>query len=153
MATNDELDALAGWVEPLIRKLEPAERRKLMKVVSRDLRKANQERIKQQQNPDGQSWEPRKSRNLRGKKGAIRKKAMFTKLRTAKYLKINTSPDHMGLSFAGQAGRIAAIHHYGLRAKVDKNGPSYDYPARELLGFSGSDLELIADSILSHIQP
>lgn len=153
MATNDDLDALAGWVEPLIQKLEPAERRKLMKAVSRDLRKANQERIKQQQDPDGKSWEPRKPRKLRGKKGFIRKKAMFTKLRTAKYLKINTSPDSAGLAFSGLSGRIAAIHHYGLRAKVDKNGPTYDYPARELLGFGRSDLELIADRILDHIEP
>ncbi|WP_417545680.1 phage virion morphogenesis protein [Marinobacter sp.] len=148
--TTDNLDALAGWVEPLLRKLEPAERRKLMKAVSRDLRKANQERIKQQEDPDGQPWEPRK-RRLRGKKGGIRKKAMFTKLRTAKYLKLQTSPDSAGLAFTGFAGRIAAIHHYGLRAKVDKNGPVYDYPARELLGFSRSDLELIADRILDHI--
>lgn len=153
MATTDDLDALAGWVEPLIQKLEPAERRKLMKAVSRDLRQANQERIKQQQGPDGQNWEPRKPRKLRGKKGFVRKKAMFTKLRTAKYLKINTSPDSAGLSFTGLSGRIAAIHHYGLRAKVDKNGPTYDYPARELLGFSRSDPERIADRILNHIEP
>lgn len=148
--TTDNLDALAGWVEPLLRKLDPAERRKLMKAVSRDLRKSNQERIKQQQDPDGKPWEPRKPR-LRGKKGAIRKKAMFTKLRTAKYLKLQTSPDSAGLAFTGLSGRIAAIHHYGLRAKVDKNGPTYDYPSRELLGFSRSDLELIADRILDHI--
>lgn len=153
MASSDELDALAGWVEPLIRKLDPAERRKLMKSVSRDLRKANQERMKQQQAPDGHRWEPRKPRNLRGKKGGIRKKAMFTRLRTAKYLKIHTSPDSAGLAFSGITGRIAAIHHYGLRARVDKNGPRYDYPARELLGFSRSDLDLITDRILGHIEP
>lgn len=151
MATSDELDALAGWVEPLLRKLDPAERRKLMKEVSRDLRKNNQGRMKQQQAPDGQRWELRKTRNLRGKRGGIRKKAMFTKLRTAKYLKIRTSPDSAGLAFTGVAGRIAYIHHYGLRAKVDPDGPDYHYPARELLGFSRSDLDLIADRILNHI--
>lgn len=150
--TND-VDALAGWVEPLLNKMQPAERRKLMKVISRDLRKANQERMKQQEGPDGNNWEPRKKRNLRGKKGAIRKKAMFTKLRTAKFLKIRTDPDSAGLAFSGLSGRIAAIHHYGLRAKVDKNGPVYDYPARPLLGFGRDDLELIADRVLEHIEP
>lgn len=150
---TDDIDALAGWVEPLLRKMEPAERRKLMKTVSRDLRKANQERMKQQEGPDGQNWEPRKKRNLRGKKGSIRKKAMFTKLRTAKYLKIRTTPDAAGLAFAGLAGRIAAIHQYGLRAKVDKNGPVYNYPARQLLGFGRDDLELIANRVLEHIEP
>ncbi|MEQ5834226.1 phage virion morphogenesis protein [Marinobacter sp. NFXS9] len=150
---TDDIDALSGWVEPLLRKMDTAERRKLMKVISRDLRKANQERMKQQEDPDGQRWEPRKKRNLRGKKGAIRKKAMFTKLRTAKYLKIRTSPDEAGLAFAGPVGRIAAIHHFGLRAKVDKDGPVYDYPARRLLGFGREDLERIADRVLEHIEP
>lgn len=150
---TDDIDALAGWVEPMLRKMGPAERRKLMKVISRDLRKANQERMKQQEDPDGDRWEPRKKRNLRGKKGAIRKKAMFSKLRTAKFLKIRTSPDEAGLAFAGPVGRIAAIHHYGLRAKVDKDGPIYDYPARRLLGFGRDDLELIADRVLGQIEP
>lgn len=150
---TDDIDALAGWVEPLLRKMEPAERRKLMKVISRDLRKANQDRIKQQEGPDGNRWEPRKKRKLRGKKGAIRKKAMFTKLRTAKHLKIWTDPDSAGLAFTGLSGRIAAVHHYGLRDKVDRDGPVYDYPARQLLGFGRDDLELIADRILEHIEP
>lgn len=150
---TDDVDALAGWVEPLLRSMDPAARRKLMKVISRDLRKANQERMKQQEGPDGNSWEPRKKRSLRGKKGAIRKKAMFTKLRTSKFLKIRTDPDSAGLAFAGLSGRIAAIHHYGLRAKIDKNGPVYDYPARPLLGFGRDDLELIAERVLEHIEP
>ncbi|MBK1874586.1 phage virion morphogenesis protein [Marinobacter sp. 1-3A] len=151
--TSNDIEALSGWMEPLLRKMEPAERRKLMKLVSRDLRKANQERMQKQQGPDGDKWEPRKPQNLRGKKGAIRKKAMFTKLRTAKYLKIRTDSESAGLAFTGLSGRIAAIHHYGLRAKVDKNGPVYDYPARRLLGFSRNDLELIADRVLEHIEP
>lgn len=150
---TDGIDALTGWVEPLLRKMDPAERRKLMKTISRDLRKENQERMKAQEGPDGQKWDPRKKRNLRGKRGQIRKKAMFTKLRTAKYLKIRTSPDSAGLAFAGPAARIAVIHHYGLRAKVDKNGPIYDYPSRRLIGFGRGDLELIADRVLEHIQP
>ncbi len=148
---TDDIDALAGWVEPLLRKMEPSQRRDLMKTISRDLRKANQERMKAQENPDGQKWEPRKRRNLRGKRGQIRKKAMFTKLRTAKYLKIRTSPDAAGLAFAGPVGRIAAIHHYGLRAKVDKDGPIYDYPARRLIGFGRDDLDRIADRVLEHV--
>lgn len=150
---TDDIDALAGWVEPLLRKMDPSQRRNLMKAISRDLRKENQERMKGQQDPDGQKWEPRKRQSLRGKRGQIRKKAMFTKLRTAKYLKIRTSPDSAGLAFAGPAGRIAAIHHYGLRSKVDKDGPIYDYPARRLIGFGRSDLDRIADRVLSHITP
>lgn len=150
---TDDLDALTGWVEPLLRKMEPSQRRNLMKTISRDLRKENQERMKAQQGPDGQKWEPRKPRKFRDKRGQIRKKAMFTKLRTAKYLKIRTSPDSAGLAFAGPVGRIAAIHHYGLRAKIDKDGPVFDYPARELLGFSRSDMDRIAERVLEHVTP
>lgn len=150
---TDDIDALADWVEPLLKKMEPGERRNLMKGISRELRKANQQRMKEQQGPDGQGWEPRKPQDLRNQRGRIRKKAMFTKLRTAKYLKIRTSPDAAGLAFAGPVGRIAAIHHYGLRAKVDKNGPVYNYPARPLLGFARSDLEIITEKVLEHITP
>lgn len=147
---TDDIDALSGWAEPLLRKMEPAERRKLMKSISRELRKSNQERMKKQEGPDGESWEPRK-RRLSGKSGGIRKKAMFTKLRTAKYLKVRTTPDVAGIAFGGIAGRIARIHQYGLRAKVDKDGPEYNYPARPLLGTSREDLDMIAEKILEHV--
>jgi len=146
---TDDIDALADWVAPILQKMEPAERRKLMKDISRDLRRENQRRMKEQQGPDGKAWAPRKPR-LR-ERGRIRKKAMFSKLRTAKYLKIRTTPDNAGLSFVGPAGRIAAIHHYGLRAKVDKDGPAYKYPSRKLLGFAKSDLEIITDKVLEHV--
>ncbi len=149
---TDDIDALAGWVEPLLRKMDATERRKLMKTIARDLRKSNQARMKAQVTPDGKRWEPRKPR-LRGKKGSIRKTAMFTKLRTAKYLKLRTDPNTAGLSFTGLSGRIAAIHHYGLRARVEQDGPYYTYPARPLLGFDRQDLEQIADRVLEHINP
>jgi len=147
---TDDIDALSGWAEPLLRKMQPTERRKLMKSIARELRKSNQERMKKQEGPNGESWEPRKSR-IGGKSGGIRKKAMFTKIRTSKFLRINTSPDVAGLLFSGAVGRIARIHHYGLRAKVDKNGPEYDYPSRPLLGTSRQDLDMIAEKILEHV--
>lgn len=147
---TDDIDALADWVAPILQKMEPSERRKLMKTISRDLRRENQQRMKEQKDPDGQAWPARKPR-LGGQRGRIRKKAMFTKLRTAKYLKIRTSPDSAGLMFVGSPGRIAAIHHYGLRAKVDKDGPVYDYPSRKLLGFAKSDLEIITSRVLEHV--
>jgi len=150
---TDDIDALSGWAEPLLRKMEPAERRKLMKSISRGLRKSNQERMKKQEGPDGKRWAPRKPRKLKGKSGGIRKKAMFTKLRTAKFLKIQTDPNSAGLAFGGIAGRIARTHHYGLRAKVDRDGPVYDYPARPLIGTTREDLEMITEKILEHISP
>lgn len=147
--TDNSIDALANWVEPLLHKMSATERRSLMTEIARDLRRENQARMKEQKSPDGRPWAQRKPR-LR-ERGRIRKKAMFTKLRTTKYLRVQTTPESAGLVFKGIAGRIAATHHHGLRDKVDSHGPIYQYPARELLGFSASDLELIADKVLSHV--
>ncbi len=88
---SDDLQQLESWLTPLINKLSPKERRVLAREVARDLRIANRERIKAQTNPDGTPYEPRSE--IRGRSGRIRRKAMFTKLRTAKYLRIKTTAD------------------------------------------------------------
>lgn len=90
---------------------------------------------------------------LRSKKGGIRKKAMFTKLRTSKFLKLRIDPESGGIRFAGMAADIARVHQYGLRAPVVKGGVEYDYPERELLGFTKRDLEMITDEIMAHVSP
>ncbi|WP_447045338.1 phage virion morphogenesis protein [Vreelandella sp. H-I2] len=148
---SDELKQLEGWITPLIEKLSPKERRVLAREVARDLRIANRERIKAQQNPDGTPYEPRNQ--LRGRSGAIRRKAMFTKLRTAKYLKIKTSSDEAAVAFLGRVARIAREHHYGLRARVEKGGPMHKYARRELVGFNNADRERIRDSLINHLTP
>ena len=84
-------------------------------------------------------------------RGKIRKKAMFNKLRTTKYLKIGASPDAATLTIPGRVGGIARVHQFGLRSKVSEKGPMHDYPQRELLGISRRDLEMISDEILNHV--
>ncbi|SHF00431.1 phage virion morphogenesis (putative tail completion) protein [Modicisalibacter ilicicola DSM 19980] len=146
----DDLDALADWVAPLLAKVEPKQRRALARKVARDLRRSQRERIKAQQNPDGTAYAPRKPQH-RAKQGAIRRKAMFSKIRTAKYLKAKGSLESAEVGFVGRVAHIARIHQEGLRAKVDKDGPHYDYPERRLIGFSASDRELIQDALLKHL--
>lgn len=90
---------------------------------------------------------------LRSKKGGIRKRAMFSKLRTSKFLKLRVDPDSGGIRFAGAAADIARVHQYGLRSEVVKGGVEYDYPQRELLGLTKHDLEMIADEIMAHVSP
>lgn len=148
---SDELQQLEEWLTPLINKLGPKERRVLAREVARDLRIANRERIKAQQNPDGTPFEPRTQ--LRGRSGAIRRKAMFTKLRTAKYLRIKTSADEASVNFLGRVARIARVHHYGLRDRVEPGGPQHQYARRELIGITAKDADRIADSVLSHLTP
>ncbi|CAD5269968.1 MULTISPECIES: phage virion morphogenesis protein [Halomonadaceae] len=146
---SDDLQQLESWLTPLINKLSPKERRVLAREVARDLRIANRNRIKAQTNPDGTPYEPRTQ--LRGRSGAIRRKAMFTKLRTAKYLKIKTNVDEAAVGFMGRINRIARVHHYGLRDRVEKGGPQHQYARRELVGITATDRERIGDKVLKHI--
>ncbi|MGE6581974.1 phage virion morphogenesis protein [Vreelandella aquamarina] len=148
---EQELKQLDNWLTPLIEKLTPKERRVLAREVARDLRIANRERIKAQTNPDGTPFEPRKQ--LRGRSGAIRRKAMFTGLRTAKYLKIKTTADEAAVGFLGRVARIARVHHYGLRDRVEKGGPQHQYARRELIGITAKDADRIAESVLNHLSP
>ncbi|MGP9500273.1 phage virion morphogenesis protein [Halomonas sp. AOP43-D1-4] len=148
---SDELQQLDAWLTPLIEKLTPKERRVLAREVARDLRIANRERIKAQTNPDGTPFEPRTQ--LRGRRGQIRRKAMFTKLRTAKHLRIKTSADEAAVQFAGRVAKIARVHHYGLRDRVEKGGPLHKYARRELVGITGNDRNRIANSVLNHLTP
>ncbi|WP_447529806.1 phage virion morphogenesis protein [Vreelandella sp. TE19] len=148
---SDDLQQLDAWLTPLIDKLTPKERRVLARNVARDLRIANRERIKAQTNPDGTPFEPRTQ--LRGRRGQVRRKAMFTKLRTAKHLRIKTSADEAAVQFTGRVARIARVHHYGLRDRVEKGGPVHQYARRELVGITAADRNRIAESVLNHLTP
>jgi phage virion morphogenesis protein len=72
---------------------------------------------------------------------------MFSKLRTAKYLKTASSADSACVQFAGKVQRIARVHHYGLRERVSRRGPKVQYKSRLLLGFNDA-LEIATRSIL-----
>ncbi|MGE6776340.1 phage virion morphogenesis protein [Vreelandella titanicae] len=146
---SDDLQQLESWLTPLLNKLSPKERRVLAREVARDLRIANRERIKAQTNPDGTPYEPRSE--IRGRSGRIRRKAMFTKLRTAKYLRIKTTADTAEVGFLGRINRIARVHHYGLRDRVEKGGPQHQYARRELVGITKNDRNVIFNSVISHL--
>lgn len=146
----DDLKALEDWAGALLAKLSAAERRKLTGEISRELRRSQQQRIAAQRNPDGSAYAPRKPRKLRGKEGRI-KRQMFAKLRQAKHLKLQNDPDGIAIAFLNRAARIARVHQYGLRDRAGRNAPEVQYDARELLGFSDDDLELIRDRLLEHL--
>lgn len=144
---TDDLEQLAEWITPLINKLDAAQRRKLMQSVARDMRRSNQQRMRRQTDPDGQRWEPR----LRNRSGQIKRQAMFTKIRTARYLKMNTSPDAAAIQWTGRIASIANTHHKGERARVAPGGPMHHYAERRLLGFSRDDHRHITDLIINHL--
>jgi len=147
---SSDLDALEDWAAPLLERLQPGERKKLARDIARELRKRQASRIKQQKNPDGSPFEPRKPQ-ARAQSGSIRRNVMFTKIRQAKFLKGRGQGDAATVGFAGRVARIARVHQYGLRANVDRNGPKHNYPERELIGYSDEDRAVIRDMILDRL--
>lgn len=145
----DNLHKVDEWLAALLANLEPAARQRMMRELAQELRRNQQQNIRLQRNPDGSGYEPRKV-TARTKKGRI-KRQMFSKLRTAKYLKTAASADSASVQFAGKVQRIARVHHYGLRDRVSRKGPEVRYSERQLLGLKNSDISLIQEALLKWI--
>lgn len=139
-------DALSG----LLSRLEAPARRQLAREIARSLRQSQQQRIAAQLDPDGSAFAPRKPQPLRGRKGRIRR-TMFGKLRTARFLKTEAGADAAVVAFIAQVERLARVHQEGLRDRPQPGRPEVQYPARQLLGFTGLDVESIRDLLLTHL--
>lgn len=150
MATVEEVQAK---LNALINNLSPQARRQLARNIGQALRKNQQARIARQENPDGTAFEPRKPRKEFGKKkGRIKRKAMFAKLRTAKHLKIKSNANEVSIGFTSSSAAIAKIHQYGLMSSPSKTKDfKVRYAQRELLGFSQSDLDIIEDLVIEQL--
>ncbi len=72
---------------------------------------------------------------------------MFAKLRTAKYMKTQASPNEAVIEFAGNVQRMARVHHYGLRDRPSHKGKEVQYEARPLLGINEQEIKIIEDLI------
>ncbi|MCY1309190.1 phage virion morphogenesis protein [compost metagenome] len=75
---------------------------------------------------------------------------MFTKLRTARHLKLQSSADRIAIGFLGRTARLARVHQYGLRDRPGRRAAEVQYSQRELLGFSEVDLERVRDLLMAH---
>jgi len=147
----NDLSALEDWAGVLLARLQPAERRKLNQTIARTLRRSQQQRIGAQRNPDGTPYAPRKPREqLRAKGGRIKRK-MFTKLKQARYLKLQSDASRIAIGFLDRTSRLARVHQYGLRDRPERGQAEVRYERRELLGFTDADLELIRDQLLEHL--
>lgn len=146
---TSDLEPLDAWANGLLANLSPAARRALAREIATKLRASQQQRIAAQLNPDGTPYAPRKPQ-LRQKAGRIRRQ-MFTKLRTARFMKTEASADAALVGFASQVERIARVHQLGLRDRVGPGGPEYRYPTRELLGISTADENALAEIVLGFL--
>lgn len=140
-------DKLAG----LIGALSPASRRRLAADIAKELRRSQQQRIKQQKAPDGTPYQARKRQPLRVKKGRI-KRTMFQKLRTSRYMKACGRNDTAVVEFTGKVQRIARIHQYGLKDRPNPHAQDVQYPERQLLGFSQENKKFITELVISHYE-
>ena len=145
-------DPVEARFNALIGALEPAARKALAVAIAKGLRPRNARRIAAQQNPDGSAFEPRKPQpQLRHRKKKLRA-GMFAKLRTTTYLKAEGSSDAAVVRFASEVERIARVHQFGLRDRVNRRRDlEVAYPRRELLGFTKSDIEFIDRLVADHL--
>lgn len=145
-----ELQLVNDRLEALISSLSASARKEMARSIGRKLRASQQQNIKRQQAPDGTPFEARKTQPVRSKKGRI-KREMFAKLRTAKYMKTQASPNEAVIEFAGNVQRMARVHHYGLRDRPSRNGTEVQYAARPLLGISEDNQNMMCDYIINHL--
>lgn len=134
----------------LLAALSPAGRRKLAGEIAKQLRTAQQQRIKQQKAPDGSPYQARKHQPLRAKKGRI-KRAMFQKLRTNRYMKASGRENGAVVEFTGNVQRIARVHQYGLKDRPNAHAQDVQYAERQLLGFSQADKEFVESVIFKYL--
>ncbi|WP_449542882.1 phage virion morphogenesis protein [Enterobacter ludwigii] len=139
-------DKLAG----LLASLSPAGRGKLAGEIAKELRKSQQQRIKQQKAPDGSPYQARKRQPLRAKTGRI-KRAMFQKLRASRYMKATGRENSAVVEFTGKVQRIARVHQYGLKDRPNTHAKDVQYPERQLLGFSREVKQLVETLIIKHL--
>ena len=150
---SDGIEQVKLAFTDLLKNISKPRRRLLYQQIGRELARNQRRRIKAQQNPDGTLFEPRKKRKQFGKKkGRVKRKAMFAKLRTARHLKVRSNGNEVSVGFNGSSAAIAAVHQYGLTARPSKEKNfKVQYAQRELLGFTEDDIEMIERFVLRAI--
>lgn len=146
---TDALEQLGQQAEALIGKLSATERRKLAAELARTMRATQAERIRANKQPDGTSMTPRKPQpRLRDRRGGTRRK-MFAKLVKPAWFKATATTNEAAVEFKGSANRLATVHHFGLRDKI--NGKEVQYPERQLIGITDADIDRVEDALLKHL--
>lgn len=144
--------ALEAWLAPLDR-VSPAQLRQLTRRLAQELKRRTADRIRQQVDPEGERFVPRKPQPAwRQKHGRIKRQAMFAKMGSGRHLKTANDAASAAVGFSGRVARIARVHQLGLRDRVSRLGKDYDYPNRELIGFTDADREWITERILEFLQ-
>jgi phage virion morphogenesis protein len=154
---DEGLSEVVQVLDGLAAQVQPAEARRLTRMIANGLRSRNAERIAGQENLDGSAYEPRKP--LRDRRGRIldRQKTgpMFRQIRKLKHLGRRASADEAAIGFFDRVtSRIAGVHQHGLRDRVTReaDAPQASYPKRELIGVTDRDRDWILDQALEHLE-
>lgn len=130
--------ALDRWFDQFLQHLEPSQRRELMRRLAQGLRVRFKDRIKQQKEPNGNRFAPRKRDQI----GNIKRKgAMFNKI--GQRLKTEYSAEQASIGFGGRSAYIAKVHQEGRTIRPTDRAKPTKYPIRELVGFSQADQKWI----------
>jgi hypothetical protein len=85
------------------------------------------------------------------RKGTIRQKAMFRKLRNGRNLRAGSTDLEAWIGFSGRAAEIARVHQDGLRDKPSAKGRAVRYAQRGLLGLTQVEQSRALDMLLDHV--
>ncbi len=113
-----------------------------MRKLAQGLRVRHRDRIKQQRDPDGYRFIPRKRNQI----GRIKRQgALFQNI--GKQLKTEYSSDHAAVGFGGRTAFVARVHQEGENIKPSKFAKATQYPTRKLVGFIKDDENWIQSEI------
>lgn len=137
---------LNQWLDQFAEQLQPGQKRYLMRMISQGLRVRMRDRIKQQKDPDGRRFIPRKRDQI----GKIKRSgAMFQNI--GRHIKTQYSDTKASVGFNGATGRIATIHQYGKVDRPTSKAKPTRYEKRELVGFSEDDIKYIEQTIIEFL--
>jgi len=120
---SGDLSALENWAGALLLKLTPERRRAVTRAISIELRCSQAQRIAKQRAPDGAAFAARKqTKELRGKSGRVKreKAAMFSKLRTSKWLKVQSTEYQASAGFFKKVCYVARVHQFGMEDRISR---------------------------------
>lgn len=143
---SDQVEQVKTAFAELLGNISKSRRRLLYQQIGRELARNQRRRIKAQQNPDGNRYEPRKTpKRIQSKKGKIKKSdAMFEKITKPKFMRLRYDNEGISLGYSGGDAVVARIHQEGLVGRVRKDWHlKVQYAKRELLGFTEDDVEMI----------
>ena len=85
------------------------------------------------------------------RKGSIRQKAMFRKLRNGRNLRADATDQEAWVGFSGRAAQVARVHQEGLSDRPSVKAQPVRYARRTLLGLTDSERQRILDLVLAHV--